>query len=120
MAKILIVDDSKLIRMQLQNMLENLDHEVFVAENGQEGYDKYKELEPELVTMDINMPKLNGLEAVKKIIAEYPDAIIIMISSIEDKNMTYECIGAGAVDFINKPIHIDELKEKIDEALEEF
>lgn len=118
MAKVLVVDDSKLIRMQLQNMLTNLEHEVILAEDGNDAYEKYKEFQPELVTMDINMPNMNGLQAVQKIIAEFPDAIIVMISSIEDRSMTYECIGAGAVDFINKPIHIDELQEKINEALE--
>jgi len=118
MAKILVVDDSKLIRMELQNMLESLGHEVNAAEDGQIGYEKYKELQPDLVTMDINMPNWNGLVAVQNIIAEFPDALIIMISSIEDKQMTYECIGAGAVDFISKPIKIEELQEKINEALE--
>jgi two-component system, chemotaxis family, chemotaxis protein CheY len=118
MAKILVVDDSKLIQMQLKNMLESLEHEVIIAEDGQIGYEKYKEEQPDLVTMDINMPNLNGHQAVQKIIAEFPDAVIIMVSSIDDRNMTYECIGAGAFDFINKPIHIEELQEKIDEALE--
>lgn len=118
MAKVLVVDDSKLIRMQLQNMLETLNHEVITAEDGLIAYEKYKEEQPDLVTMDINMPNCNGLQAVQKIIGEFPDAIIVMISSIDDRSITYECIGAGAVDFINKPIHIDELQEKIDEALE--
>lgn len=117
MAKILVVDDSKLIRMELQNMLESLGHEINTAEDGQIAYEKYKELQPDLVTMDINMPNWNGLVAVQNIIAEFPDALIIMISSIEDRQMTYECIGAGAVDFISKPIKIDELQEKVDEAL---
>lgn len=118
MAKILVVDDSKMIRMQLKNMLESLDHEVFLAEDGQIACEQYEELKPDLVTMDINMPNMNGHQAVQKIIADDPDALIIMVSSIDDRNMTYECIGAGAVDFINKPIHIDELQEKIEEALE--
>jgi len=119
MAKILVVDDSKLIRMELQNMLESLGHQVDVAEDGKIGYEKFKEFQPDLITMDINMPNWNGLVAVQNIIAEFPNAVIIMISSIEDRQMTYECIGAGAVDFISKPIHIEELQEKVDEALEE-
>ena len=119
MAKVLVVDDSSIIRMQLKNMLEELGHEVVdLAQDGKIGYEKYKELQPDLVTMDINMPNLNGHQAVKKIIAEFPEALIIMVSSIEDRTITYDCIGDGAIDFINKPIHIDELKQKIDEALE--
>lgn len=118
MAKILVVDDSELIRMQLQKMLESLGHEVVTAEDGAIGFEQYKQHTPDLVTMDINMPNMNGHQAVQKIIEEFPDAIIIMVSSIDDRTITYECIGAGAIDFINKPIHIDELKEKVDEALE--
>jgi len=120
MAKVLVVDDSGIIRMQLKKMLEELEHEVVgLAENGQEGYEFYKEKQPDVVTMDINMPVLNGLNAVEKIIEEFPDAAIIMISSIDDRSITYDCIGAGALDFINKPIQIDELKEKLLVALED-
>lgn len=120
MAKILVVDDSGIIRMQLKKMLEELGHEVVgLAENGQEGYDLYKEKQPDAVTMDINMPVLNGLGAVEKIVDEFPDAAIIMVSSIDDRSITYDCIGAGALDFINKPIQIDELQVKLEIALED-
>lgn len=118
MAKIMIVDDSKLIRIQLKTMIEKLGHDiVFMAENGQIAYDEYSNTQPDLVTMDINMPILDGLGAVQKIIADYPMANIIMISSIDDRSLTYECIGAGAIDFINKPIQIEELEEKINSIL---
>jgi len=118
MAKVLVVDDSMIIRSQLKKMLEELGHEVVgLADDGAKGYGMYTELKPDFVTMDINMPNLDGLGAVKKIIADFEDAKIIMVSSIEDRNITYECIGQGASDFIVKPIKIDELKEKIDELL---
>ncbi len=120
MAKVLVVDDSGIIRMQLKKMLEELNHEVVgLAEDGQKGYDLYKQSMPDVVTMDINMPVMNGLTAVKKIIAEFPDAVIIMISSINDRSITYDCIGAGAMDFINKPIQLEELKEKFNTVLED-
>lgn len=120
MAKVLVVDDSGIIRMQLKKMLEELEHEVIaLAQDGQEAYNLYKETLPDIVTMDINMPVMNGLTAVEKIIAEFPDAVIIMISSIDDRSITYDCIGAGALDFINKPIQIEELKKKINTLLEE-
>ena len=120
MAKVLVVDDSGIIRMQLKKMLEELGHEIAgLAENGQEGYEIYKQEQPDIVTMDINMPVLNGLSTVEKIIADFPDAVIIMISSIDDRTITYECIGAGAVDFINKPIQIDELQTKLESALKD-
>ena len=118
MARILIVDDSKIIRNTLTNMLKELGHEVVAeAEDGLIGYEKYKELKPDIVTMDINMPNLDGIGAVKKIIAEFPDANILMVSSIDDRAITYDCIGEGAYDFILKPIQIDELKEKIDSVM---
>ncbi len=118
MAKILVVDDSKLIQIQLKGMLETLKHEVVaLADDGIMAYEKYQELLPDIVTMDINMPNLDGLGAVKKIIADFPDAQIIMISSIDDRNLTYDCIGEGAMDFINKPIQIEELEEKINALL---
>jgi len=120
MAKVLIVDDSKIIRLQLKSMLEKLGHEVVaMAEDGAIGCEMYKEHQPDFVTMDINMPNLDGLGAVKKIMEEFPEAAIIMISSIDDRALTYECIGAGAIDFINKPIQIEELEEKIGYILEE-
>jgi two-component system chemotaxis response regulator CheY len=119
MAKVLIVDDSGIIRMQLKRMVEDLGHEVVgLAEDGQVGYEMYKEFSPDIVTMDINMPVLDGLNSVKKIIGEFPEAQIIMVSSIDDRAITYDCIGLGALDFINKPIQLDELKEKIDYCLE--
>ena len=118
MANILVVDDSKLIRLQLKNMIEDIGHNVIAeAEDGDIAYEMYKEHNPDIVTMDINMPKLSGLGAVEKIINDFPDAMIIMISSIEDRSITYECIGKGAMDFINKPIHIEELKTKINSLL---
>ncbi len=118
MAKILVVDDSKLIQMQLQGMLEKLEHEVIaLADDGLIAYEKYQEHTPDIVTMDINMPNLDGLGAVKKIIADFPDAQIIMISSIDDRNLTYDCIGEGAMDFLNKPIQIEELEEKVNALL---
>lgn len=118
MAKILVVDDSKLIRMQLKGMLETLNHEVVaVAEDGQVAYELYKETQPDLVTMDINMPVLDGVGSVKKIIAEFPQAKIVMISSIDDKTLTYDCIAEGALDFILKPVKIEKLEEKINSLL---
>jgi two-component system chemotaxis response regulator CheY len=119
MAKILIVDDSGIIRMQLKRMVEELGHEVAgLAENGEIAYEMYKESSPDVVTMDVNMPVLDGLGAVKKIIGDFPDAQIVMVSSIDDRAITYDCIGLGAQDFINKPIQLEELQEKIEFCLE--
>jgi len=109
-----IVDDSIFQREILRVTLEELGFEVLAeAENGEEGYEKYKEYQPDLVTMDINMPVLNGLESVKKIIADFPDANIVMISSHAERGLAYDAIGLGAKDFVNKPMDLEICKKKI-------
>jgi len=114
MAKVLVVDDSGLMRTQISAILEELGHEVIAqANNGLEGYELYKEYHPEIVTMDINMPILDGLGAVQKIIADFPDARILMISAHEDRELVYEAIGYGAIDFLTKPIELEKLKIKL-------
>jgi len=114
MARVLVVDDSGLMRTQISAMLEELGHEVIAqANNGLESYELYKKYNPEVVTMDINMPILDGLGAVKKIIADFPDARILMISAHEDRSLVYEAIGHGAKDFLTKPIELEKLKVKL-------
>ncbi len=114
MAKVLIVDDAKFMRMTLGNMLKSSGHEVIgEGENGVEAISKYKELQPDLVTMDITMPELNGVEAVKEIIKEFPQAKVIMCSAMGQQKIVVEAIEAGAKDFIVKPF--DEVR--VDEAI---
>jgi len=114
MARVLVVDDSGLMRTQISAMLEELGHEVVAkANDGLSGYELYKEHQPDIVTMDINMPVLDGLGAVKKIIADFPDARILMISAHEDRTLVYEAIGHGAKDFLTKPIELEKLKIKL-------
>jgi len=114
MSKVLIVDDSKLIRFSLSKLLTQLGHEIVgLAEDGLIGYSMYKEHLPDLVMLDINMPNLDGLGTVKKIIADYPTAKIIMVSSMDDRTIVYECIALGAIDYINKPCEIEDIKQKI-------
>jgi len=114
MAGVLIVDDSGLMRTQISTLLEELGHEVVAqAKDGLEGYELYKEHLPDIVTMDINMPVLDGLGAVKKIIADFPDARILIISAHEDRTLAYEAIGNGAKDFLTKPIELEKLKIKL-------
>ena len=104
MAKILIVDDAKFMRMTLSNILMKGEHEVVgQGENGKEAINMYRELKPDLVTMDITMPEMNGIDAVKEIKNEFPDAKIIMCSAMGQQKMVVEAIEAGAKDFIVKP-----------------
>lgn len=109
MARILIVDDAKFMRMTLSNILLKANHEIVgEGENGRQAIELYKECLPDLVTMDITMPEMGGLEAVREIKKEYPDAKIVMCSAMGQQKMVVEAIEAGAKDFIVKPF--DELR----------
>ncbi len=104
LATILVVDDAKFMRMTLGNMLTSSGHTVVgEAENGVEAVLKYDELQPDLVTMDITMPEMDGIEAVKEILTKYPKAKIIMCSAMGQQRIVVEAIESGAKDFIVKP-----------------
>ncbi|MDQ7045641.1 MAG: chemotaxis-specific protein-glutamate methyltransferase CheB [Sulfurimonas sp.] len=102
--KVLIVDDSALVRKQLIEMIETLDFEIDTAKNGQEAVDKATRMQYDVITMDINMPVMDGIEAVKQIMEAKPTAIL-MISSLttEDATITMDALDLGAVDYIAKP-----------------
>ncbi|WP_064093588.1 response regulator [Rossellomorea aquimaris] len=118
MATILVVDDAKFMRMTLGNMLTSSGHEVIgEAENGRVAIEKYRELQPDLVTMDITMPEVNGLEAVKSILVEHPHAKIIMCSAMGQQKVVVEAIEAGAKDFIVKPFDEVRVEESIKRVL---
>lgn len=104
MSKILIVDDAAFMRKILSDILAKAGHEIVgEAENGDEAYLKYKELLPDIVTMDITMPVCDGITALRKIIAEYPNANVIMCSAMGQQVMVLDAIQSGAKDFIVKP-----------------
>ncbi len=105
MAKqVLIVDDSALVRKQLTEMIATLGYDIDTAKNGQEAVDKALEKQYDVITMDINMPVMDGIEAVKEIMEKKPTAIL-MISSLttEDATITMDALDFGAVDYISKP-----------------
>jgi two-component system chemotaxis response regulator CheY len=104
MKKVLVVDDAAFMRMALRKMLVNLGYEVISeAENGVEGVRRYKECHPDLVTMDITMPELDGIGALKEIIRFDPNAIVIMVSALGQESYIKEAILSGAKYFIVKP-----------------
>lgn len=113
MAKILVVDDAAFMRMMLKDILTKLGHEVTEASNGQEAVAKYNEVKPALVTMDITMPEMDGLEALKKIRSTDPNAIIVMCSAMGQQAMVIDAIQSGAKDFIVKPFQADRVQEAI-------
>ncbi len=118
MANILIVDDSVIMRRNLKSMLVQAGHTIVAeASDGLEAYREYGKHLPDLVTMDITMPVMNGIDAVKKIIATYPDANIIMISALDQRNMIFEAIQNGAKHYILKPITVEKILETVNGVL---
>ncbi|AEG14614.1 response regulator receiver protein [Desulfofundulus kuznetsovii DSM 6115] len=109
--RVLVVDDAKFMRLTLGNILKKHGHEVFEAENGADAVAKYHEIQPDLVTMDITMPEMDGLEAVKRIKAVDPKAKIVMVSAMAQKDYVIEAIQSGAIDFIIKPFQEERIRE---------
>lgn len=118
MAKVLIVDDSRTSRKMLRNLLEAAGHTIVdEAVNGQEGVKKYQALKPDLVTMDITMPIVDGVEAMKMIMALNRDAKVVMITAAGQKNKIIDCLKEGASEFITKPFDSKEVLETIEKVI---
>jgi CheY-like chemotaxis protein len=107
------------MRRNLRMLLTEAGHEVVAeAANGVEAYKEYAKHQPDLVTMDITMPVMSGLESLKKIIATYPQAKIVMISALDQKSMVFEAIQNGAKHYILKPITMEKILETISLVLD--
>lgn len=115
MAKnILIVDDAAFMRMMIKDILTKNGYNVIgEAENGAKAFEKYNELKPDLVLMDITMPEVDGIAALKKIKGADPNALIIMCSAMGQQAMVIEAIQGGAKDFIVKPFQPDRVLEAV-------
>lgn len=118
MKKILVVDDAAFMREALRRLLERNGFEVIGdAENGIEGIKKYKELQPDLVTMDITMPEMTGIEALKAIMEFDPKAKIVMVSALGQEILIRESIMVGAKSFIVKPFKEDHVVKTLNKIL---
>lgn len=119
MARILIVEDMKVERMLLRETLEKAGHEVVgEATNGEEGFQMYKELKPDIVTMDITMPKMNGIESLSLIRHFDDQAKVIMVTSEGQKAMMVDALKRGAEDFVQKPFDPQRVLETVADVLE--
>lgn len=119
-AKILIVDDSAAMRRMLKQQLASLEYEIVgEAENAEEAFRKYKELKPDLVTMDIIMPLVFGIEAVKMIMKHDPKAKIVVVSALNQDKIKEELLSCGVKSYISKPFKEEELKQVINQAMKE-
>lgn len=119
--KILVVDDAPIMRLIIKDTLMTTGYDVVgEAANGLEAVEKYKELEPDLVTMDIIMPEMDGVAALKKIKEINSDAQIIVISAIDQRESLMEAIKAGASDYIIKPFEPDRVISAVDDIFKQI
>jgi two-component system chemotaxis response regulator CheY len=115
---ILVVDDAAFMRMMIKDVLTKNGYEILgEAENGQKAIEKFKELSPDLVIMDITMPEVDGIQAVKEIKKIDANAKIIMCSAMGQQAMVIESIQAGARDFIVKPFQADRVVEAVKKVI---
>ncbi len=115
---VLIVDDALFMRMMIRDILSKDGFEVIgEAENGVEAVERYKEMRPDLVTMDIVMPEMDGIEAVRQIMKIDPNAKILMCSAMGQQPLVVEALEAGAKDFIIKPFQPSKVIEAVEKAL---
>lgn len=118
MAKVLIVDDSPTIRRMLHDILTKAGHEIVgEANTGVKGYLEYVRSKPDIVTMDLGMPTMNGLTAMSKILAPYPDARFVVISAVEEKKVVLEALQRGARGFLLKPFTEQQVLEAVSSIL---
>ena len=117
MAKILIVDDAEFLRVRLNKMLDTEGHEVFQAGNGNEAVSSYKEIHPDVVLMDVTMPEMDGLAALKEIIGFDARAPVIMLTALGQESVVLEAVKSGARDFIVKPFEQDRVMKAINKLL---
>ena len=118
--RVMVVDDSRMICMQMKNLLQGTDYEVAAyCRDGEEAVAQYGQVSPDLVPMDIIMPGMDGLEAAQAILEDYPDAKILMVSSLAYDDTFKEAEQIGAKGFIDKPFVKEKLLEAFQDALQD-
>ncbi len=118
MANVLIVDDSKYLRLMISKILKKHGHSVIAeAETGAEAIEQYKKFMPNVVTMDIVMPKMNGLLAMKEIFEMDPKANIVVVTALGHEPLVRQALKLGAKDFVIKPFKVDQLVQAIENVL---
>ena len=111
--KLLITDDAAFMRMLIKKSLEKEGYEIEEACDGKDMLEKYEQFMPNIVTLDITMPNMDGIEALKKLMLRYPEAKVVMCSAMGQRVLVQEAIKLGACDFIIKPFVSENLLETI-------
>ena len=120
MARIMIADDSEAIRMVLRDIIDIGHHELAAeAANGFETVEKFNETKPDLLLLDMAMPKKDGISALKEILATTPDAKIVMITASDNVNTMKECIECGAMAYLLKPFNFEDVLKTITRVLDD-
>jgi two-component system chemotaxis response regulator CheY len=119
MARVLVADDASFMRQMIREIVEAEGFEVVgEASDGVEAVEKFKELQPDLVTMDIVMPRRSGIDAVRKIVKLDAGARVVMCSALGQESLVAEALQAGASDFIVKPFKPDSVLETLRKVME--
>ena len=117
MARVMIADDSDAIRFVLNDILTIGNHDIVAeAVNGSEAVEKFSQVNPDVLLLDLAMPKKDGLTVVREVMAEHPSARIILITASDNQNVINECLKAGAYAFISKPFDFDHVLKLINEV----
>lgn len=114
---ILVVDDAAFMRMMIRDILVKEGYSIHEAVNGRDAVEKYGEVRPDLVTMDITMPEMDGITALREIRREDPSARILMVSAMGQQKMIVEALEAGALDFLVKPFQPTKVLETVKKCL---
>lgn len=117
MAKVLLVDDAAFMRMRCAKLLQEHGHEVIEASNGREAVEMYQSNQPDAVLMDITMPEMDGLEALRAIREQYPDARVAMLTAMGQQAIVIEAVKSGAKDFVVKPFERDRVLAAVEKLV---
>lgn len=119
--KFMVVDDSQLIRIQIERVLKEGDFEFCgSAQDGEEAIQEFKSIKPKVVTMDLTMPRMDGLQAIKEMVAIDPDVRILVVSALKDTDTCLEALELGAYGFVCKPFTDYALIEAVEELISDL
>jgi two-component system, chemotaxis family, chemotaxis protein CheY len=117
MARVLLVDDAAFMRMRCAKLLQEHGHEVIEASNGREAVEMYVSNQPDAVLMDITMPEMDGLEALRAIKAQDPNARVAMLTAMGQQSIVIEAVKSGAKDFVVKPFERERVLAAVDKLI---